>query len=127
MCAARSASDFLTHTSALAMARIVVARPVEFLWGVISRVHYDTETRVAALDAPVWVAHGTRDIIIPVRMGERVFKSAKRKGELLIVRGAGHNDVSEVAGEEYWGWLERALTGGIKDQRPGEGQGWGLH
>lgn len=96
-------------TSARAMARIVVAPPVELVWGMISRVHYDTEARVTELDAPVWVAHGTRDIVIPVRMGQRVFRSAKRKGELLIVAGAGHNDVADVAGEDYWRWISAAL------------------
>jgi fermentation-respiration switch protein FrsA (DUF1100 family) len=96
-------------TSARDMARIVVARPIEAVWGLISRVHYDTERRVAQLDAPVSVAHGDRDLIIPVRMGERVFAAAREKGELLIVRGAGHNDVEDVAGEAYWRWIEHAL------------------
>ena len=96
-------------TSARAMARIVVARPVELVWGMISRVHYDTEARVRELDAPVWVAHGTRDMVIPVRMGQRVYRSAKRKGEFLVVSGAGHNDVAAVAGDSYWLWITSAL------------------
>jgi hypothetical protein len=28
---------------------------------------------------------------------------------LLLVRGAGHNDVRDVAGDAYWEWLRRAL------------------
>ena len=96
-------------TSARDMARIVVARPVELVWGVISRVHYDTEARVRALEVPVWVAHGTRDAIVPVRMGRQVFDAARVKGELLIVEGAGHNDVSDIAGEAYWMWITGAL------------------
>jgi hypothetical protein len=38
-----------------------------------------------------------------------VYAAAKRKGELLIVRGAGHNDVAERGGREYWSWLEKAI------------------
>ncbi|MGI9077231.1 MAG: alpha/beta hydrolase [Gemmatimonadaceae bacterium] len=96
-------------TSARAMARIVVARPVELVWGMISRVHYDTEARVKEIDVPVWVAHGTRDMVIPVRMGQRVYRAAKRKGEFLLVSGAGHNDVAVTAGESYWRWISGAL------------------
>ena len=61
-----------------------------------------------SLRCPVWVAHGTRDVVIPVRMGREVFNSAAVKGELLIVDGAGHNDVPEVGGDAYWRWLEAA-------------------
>ena len=60
----------------------------------------------------MWVAHGDRDLVIPVRMGREVFAAARHPGELLIVPGAGHNDVAEVGGEAYWGWLTRALATG---------------
>ena len=96
-------------TSAREMARIVIARPIALVWGLISRVHYDTALCVRALDVPVWVVHGARDFIVPARMGERVFAAARIKGELLIVPGAGHNDVADQGGEAYWRWLERAL------------------
>jgi uncharacterized protein len=79
-------------------------------WRVVSRVHFDTIDRVKDLTAPVWVSHGDRDIIIPVRMGREVFAAAARKGELLIVSGAGHNDVADVGGRDYWRWLRDAVS-----------------
>jgi hypothetical protein len=27
----------------------------------------------------------------------------------LLVEGAGHNDVAEIAGKEYWRWITEAL------------------
>jgi hypothetical protein len=42
-------------------------------------------------------------------MGLEVYNAAKNKGELLVVEKAGHSDVAEVAGEEYWKWLITAL------------------
>jgi fermentation-respiration switch protein FrsA (DUF1100 family) len=60
----------------------------------------------------VWVAHGDRDLIIPVRMGREVFEAAAHRGELLIVPGAGHNDVADVGGRDYWRWLARAVASG---------------
>jgi fermentation-respiration switch protein FrsA (DUF1100 family) len=81
-------------------------------WSVISRVHFDTMGRVHALRAPVWVAHGDRDIVIPVRMGREVYAAAAEKGDLLIVHGAGHNDVPDIGGRDYWTWLASAMRVG---------------
>lgn len=98
-------------TSARDMARIIVARPIALVWNVVSRVHYDTAARVATLDCPVHVAHGDRDLIVPTRMGRRVHAAARNKGQLLIVSGAGHNDVAERGGGDYWRWIVSALAG----------------
>ena len=97
-------------TSARDMARIIVAQPIALAWKLISRIHYDTEDKVRRLDIPVHVAHGTRDLVVPTRMGRRVHAAAKVKGELLIVDGAGHNDVEDRGGDAYWSWLTRALA-----------------
>ena len=80
------------------------------LWPLIGRVAFDTRARVATLHAPVWVAHGARDAVIPAHMGRAVHAAARVKGELLLMPSAGHNDVLDVAGGEYWRWLERGLT-----------------
>jgi len=37
--------------------------------------------------------------------------AAKRKGQLLIVRGAGHNNIAETGGRDYWTWLDKAIGG----------------
>lgn len=102
-------------TSARDMARGMLA-PVAAVWSAIARVHFDTRAKVAELDVPTWVVHGERDGVVPVRMGRAVHAAARVPGELLTVPGAGHNDVSDVAGDAYWAWLRRALEGSA--QRP---------
>ena len=97
-------------TSAREMAARMMVPPIPWLWRRISRVHYDTRAVVARLECPVWVAHGTRDVVVPMRMGRQVFAAARHQGELLIVEGAGHNDVADVGGETYWKWLTAAVT-----------------
>ncbi|HVF39231.1 MAG TPA: alpha/beta fold hydrolase [Gemmatimonadaceae bacterium] len=97
-------------TSARDMARTIGWKTIDLAWGFISRLHFDTVALVAQLDAPVWVSHGANDRLIPTRMGEKVFQNSKKKGELLIVPGAAHNDVELEGGEAYWGWMTRALT-----------------
>jgi pimeloyl-ACP methyl ester carboxylesterase len=107
-------------TSARAMAARLGVPGILPLWRAISRVHYDTRTRIAELDVPVSVVHGDRDMVTPVYMGREVFQAARRKGDLLILDGVGHNDVVETGGERYWDWLVRGMQGG--EERP-EGVG----
>lgn len=96
-------------TSAREMAPRVISPPLALAFGMISRVHYDTRSAVEVINAPVWVVHGTRDGVIAVEMGRAVFAAAKRKGELLIVDDAQHNDLAGLGGSAYWEWIERAL------------------
>jgi pimeloyl-ACP methyl ester carboxylesterase len=96
-------------SSARAMARLIVSPPVVLVWKAISRIHFDTSKAVSHLDVPVWVAHGKRDRIVPFRMGVEVHEAAKRKGRLLLVEQAGHNDVAAAGGDEYWRWMASAL------------------
>ena len=96
-------------SSARAMARRMALPGLSLFWPLVSRVHYDTERRVRTLATPVSVAHGLRDMIVPVRMGRAVYEAAERKGALLLVPGAGHNDVADRAPADYWNWFRTAL------------------
>lgn len=106
-------------TSAMEMAARMLVPPIPWLWKRISRVHYDTRALVARLDVPVHVAHGTRDLNIPSRMGVQVFRAARVPGELLIVPGAGHNDVADVGRERYWQWIAAAIAGELPQRSHG--------
>jgi uncharacterized protein len=98
-------------TSARDMAALVAGQWINsFLWPTISRLHFDTQSLVRALDVPVSVAHGGRDRVIPGRMGEAVFGAARVKGEWLFVPEASHSDISELGGESYWQWIEKCLA-----------------
>jgi pimeloyl-ACP methyl ester carboxylesterase len=96
-------------SSARAMARLIVSPPVVLVWKAISRIHFDTIKAVSLLEVPVSVAHGKRDRIVPFKMGVEVHEAAKQKGQLLLVEQAGHNDVADVGGDEYWRWVATAL------------------
>jgi fermentation-respiration switch protein FrsA (DUF1100 family) len=96
-------------SSARAMARLIVSPPIVLIWRAISRIHFDTVKAVSQIEAPVSVVHGRRDRIVPFRMGIDVYEAAKNKGELLVVDTAGHNDVAQIAGPDYWRWIQQAL------------------
>jgi len=97
-------------SSARAMARLIVWPAVVLIWKAISRVHFDTRQVVSDLDVTVSVVHGRRDRIVPIRMGIEVYEAAKIKGQLLLVERAGHSDVADIAGEDYWRWIDQALN-----------------
>jgi pimeloyl-ACP methyl ester carboxylesterase len=98
-------------SSARAMSRRLAVPWVTAFWRFISRVHFDTLACVRSLNAPVWVAHGDADRVIPISMGREVFAAAHVPGELLIVAGADHNNVEEMGGRAYWRWLTRGVQG----------------
>lgn len=96
-------------SSARAMARLIVSAPVVMAWKTVSRIHFDARQLVSTLDVPVSVAHGKRDRVVPIKLGLEVYEAARRKGSLLVLEEAGHNDVAEVGGEDYWKWFSAAL------------------
>jgi fermentation-respiration switch protein FrsA (DUF1100 family) len=97
-------------TSAQDMAgRMTGYRPADFLWRIISRLHFDTGARVAHMEAPVSVVHGRDDSLIPRWMGESIYRAARIPGTLLIVDDAAHNDVPATGGDAYWEWISAAL------------------
>lgn len=62
---------------------------------------YNSKERLRDIHCPVLVIHGDSDTLIPVSEGLALFEAAGEPKELYIVEGAGHNDVSLVAGDEY--------------------------
>jgi len=97
-------------TSAHDMAMRIAGRWLVLgLWRRVSRLHFDTERIVASFDAPVSVVHGGRDMVVPPRMGEEVYRAAKIKGERLFLPTASHSDVRYVDPEPYWQWVVAAL------------------
>ena len=97
-------------TSVRDMARALRLLPIGSLWEVIARVQFDTRAKVASMDVPVSVVHGDRDLVVPMWMGRAVHEAARVKGALLIVPGAGHNDIAMVGGFCYWDWVAAALS-----------------
>jgi abhydrolase domain-containing protein 17 len=62
--------------------------------------------RLRDVRAPVLVMHGTRDEVIPYRMGRQLFEAAREPKAHLWIDGAGHNDFAAVAGARYWQALQ---------------------
>jgi uncharacterized protein len=97
-------------TSARAMGARLLIPSTPGVWRWFSRVHFDTERAVQSLDCPVFVAHGERDVVVPVGMGRQLFNNARSRGALFVCRDAGHNDVPDLGGADYWSWISSAVA-----------------
>ena len=98
-------------TSLVEMGARAFGPPISWVLPLISRSPFSPIADVRAVRAPVSVAVGAKDDVIPPDMGRAVFAAAARKGELLEVATASHGDVSDRGGARYWQWLVRAVRG----------------
>lgn len=54
---------------------------------------FESASKVAAIQAPLLVIHGTKDGVVPIAQGRRLFEAARSPKEFLSVEGAGHNNL----------------------------------
>ncbi|MGH9901517.1 MAG: alpha/beta hydrolase [Pyrinomonadaceae bacterium] len=87
-------------SSASDMASVVLPwlpRPLHAL----ARNRFDSARKLADARCPVLVAHGELDATIPAAQGRALYAAAPAPKELIVVPGAGHNDVVAVGGDAY--------------------------
>lgn len=86
-------------------ARLYPWLPVRWL----SRYRYDTGAKLAAITAPLLIAHSADDEIIPYAHGRRLFELAREPKRFLELRGA-HNGGFLVSREAYARAVDSFLT-----------------
>ena len=70
---------------------------------------FNNAAKIKIVRAPVLIIHGDRDGDVPFSHGLRLFKRASEPKWLYTVAGAGHDDIMQIAGEEYFATLDRFL------------------
>jgi pimeloyl-ACP methyl ester carboxylesterase len=68
--------------------------------------HFDSLSKLRLLRAPLLLIHGAEDRTVPATMSQVLYDKATVPKQLLIVQGAGHNDLISIAGESYLNALE---------------------
>jgi pimeloyl-ACP methyl ester carboxylesterase len=63
---------------------------------------FDSISKVRSLLVPVLFIHGTADWQVPAFMSQQLYAAAPEPKQLVLIPGAGHNDVAEVAGSQYF-------------------------
>jgi len=67
----------------------------------ITRNGFRSIDKVGALDMPKLFIHGSADETVPLEVGRRLYEAAAEPKELLVVEGAGHNDIHLHGGASY--------------------------
>jgi abhydrolase domain-containing protein 17 len=71
-------------------------------WKILPFDRFHNARLLADVEAPVLIIHGARDRVISPRHGRHLCRVAPEPKECWEVEGAGHNDLSFVAGADYW-------------------------
>ena len=61
------------------------------------RDSYRSEDYIDHIDMPLLVIHGEKDAIIPLGLGRELVERAVEPKELVVIEGAGHNNLSEYS------------------------------
>jgi pimeloyl-ACP methyl ester carboxylesterase len=77
--------------------------------GLLLRHRFDTFAEASAVRCPTLVVHGDRDGVIPLSFGKRVAEALH--GELIVAKGAGHNDLFHVVTGTYAERVRAFLAG----------------
>jgi len=70
-------------------------RAYPFAPGWLLKYPLRTDTVMADIRCPILIVHGTQDELVPLAESERLQALARAPTELLIVDGAGHNDLQD--------------------------------
>jgi len=73
------------------------------------RTQYDSQAKMADVNAPVLILHGDEDDIVPIEAGKLLFDAAKEPKQFHTIYGAGHNDTYQVGGQAYFDVLRLFL------------------
>jgi fermentation-respiration switch protein FrsA (DUF1100 family) len=69
---------------------------------------FRSDLRIASVDAPKLVVHGTKDPVVPIRFGEKLFALAGAPKEFWRVEGAGHLALGERL-HDTLDWIDRTV------------------
>jgi hypothetical protein len=67
--------------------------------------------KITSITYPVLFIHGTNDTFVPFWHGKKLYETTLAPKKYLWVNGAGHNDILQVAGKDYW----QAIDGFVND------------
>lgn len=99
-------------SSARDMAATIFPSLPRFVHG-LGAYRFDSTGKLPRVGCPVLVAHGDRDEVIPISHGRALHEAAPQPKSLLILEGAGHNDLAIVGGKDYADSLVRFMRASL--------------
>jgi alpha-beta hydrolase superfamily lysophospholipase len=62
---------------------------------------FDAAARVADVGSPLLVVHGSRDSLIPHRLGQQLYERAREPKRFVLVEGGSHHNTNAVGQAQY--------------------------
>ncbi len=78
------------------------ALPKFIVESLLKDFRFDNIGIISKIQTPFFILYGTADATCPFAMGEKLFESAPEPKSFFNVPDAGHNNLAEVAAENYW-------------------------
>lgn len=91
------ASSFTTMEDAVHAKKIYSLFPIQQLL----TEPFDSLSRVTSLQVPVLYVHGDQDFDVPAEMSQRLYAASPQPRQIWLAPGAGHNDLTTVAADQY--------------------------
>ena len=70
---------------------------------------FENLKKIRSLKYPLLIIHGIQDKTVHFWHGKKLYDEAKTSKQFYIVKNAGHNNILEVAGKEYWQKIDSFL------------------
>lgn len=90
---------------------LVSGNPVMWFLTFFMSYRFETAEFLRGYTGPTLVVHGDTDRIVPLSHGRRVFDGLTGPKRMVVIPGAGHNDLHLVRSDLYWAALERFVAG----------------
>jgi fermentation-respiration switch protein FrsA (DUF1100 family) len=78
------------------------------------RDRFSSVDTITSVRAPVLIVAGDRDRIVPLEQSRRLFERASEPRDLVVVRGADHNDAALLDGRELIDAVRRFVDAHVK-------------
>jgi pimeloyl-ACP methyl ester carboxylesterase len=76
----------------------------------ISSQRFDSIDKIARVDAPLLVIHGTADDTVPFDLGRRLYEAARPPKRLVAIDGGGHSRLQRDAPQAYQAALRELIA-----------------
>lgn len=80
---------------------------------------FDSAGKIGNVRAPLLQFHGTRDEIVPFKLGQKLFQAVPGPKEFVPIPNATHNDTYLVGGMAYFEKIRSFLSGSTEKPSPG--------
>jgi pimeloyl-ACP methyl ester carboxylesterase len=98
-----NAAGLIVENSFTSIRELIAHRNLFWMFPVdlILTQRFESMKKVPHLKMPVLFIHGTADLTVPAFMSQNLYTVAPKPKKLLLVPGAGHNNVADVAPSQY--------------------------